>query len=417
MSASDATAVHTEYHGWDAIKLQNRLVTALAVPEIGGRLMEFTLGSQQFLFVNQELLGKRFTPAEYQGDGTLVHWKNFGGAKTWPAPQGWDNDQQWHGPPDPVLDSGVYSHDLALSHTGARVSMRSPADMRTGLRIQRTLSLLPGTSRLHIERRFENISDRPVRWAMWEVAQLACASRQGGFNTDCWVYAPADTWHIMFGDDNRQVQRHVRPGILGVHYQGIVGKIGIHNRAGWLAFADQQTGWVLCFHFGLDAGADYPDGGAVTEVWTESPRSPSPVPLASPGYLLEAEVLSPLFTIAPGASASHDIHMCAAFCPGPIVAVTEAGCTHVPLRYQVEAGWVRLSGVFGCFLQGQAALVWLDAAGQTIGSEPVGPASPLAVLHLDRIVGIPDGAAHLRLTLDNHAGGPPVILDEVACFA
>ena len=39
---------------------------------------------------------------------TLVNWKNYGGAKTWPAPQGWDGAGQWPGPPDPVLDSGRY---------------------------------------------------------------------------------------------------------------------------------------------------------------------------------------------------------------------------------------------------------------------------------------------------------------------
>ena len=55
--------------------------------------------------VERPLAGKLFSPEENQGDGSLGAWKNYGGAKTWPAPQGWDNDQQWHGPPDPVLDT------------------------------------------------------------------------------------------------------------------------------------------------------------------------------------------------------------------------------------------------------------------------------------------------------------------------
>ena len=45
---------------------------------------------------------------EHAGDGDdSFNWKNYGGAKTWPAPQGWDGEGQWPGPPDPVLDSGT----------------------------------------------------------------------------------------------------------------------------------------------------------------------------------------------------------------------------------------------------------------------------------------------------------------------
>jgi hypothetical protein len=32
--------------------------------------------------------------------------------KMWPAPQGWDNQQQWPGPPDPVLDGGPYTAEI-----------------------------------------------------------------------------------------------------------------------------------------------------------------------------------------------------------------------------------------------------------------------------------------------------------------
>ena len=33
---------------------------------------------------------------------------NWGGDKVWLAPQGWENEDQWPGPPDPVLDGGAY---------------------------------------------------------------------------------------------------------------------------------------------------------------------------------------------------------------------------------------------------------------------------------------------------------------------
>jgi hypothetical protein len=399
MNSQSATRVN--HHGWEAIRLENSYLSALVVPEIGGRLMEFRLGSQQFLFVNRDLLGKRFTFEEHQGDGSIRLWKNYGGSKTWPAPQGWDNDQQWHGPPDPILDGGGYTHDFAPSSSDARMAMTSPPDPRTGLRIHRTLSLTPNTSRLHMQRKFENITDHPIQWSIWEVAQIDCSSQHGGFNPDCWVYAPVgdQPYHVMFGDDNIQYQRGVRPGVMGVHFQGIVGKIGIHNRRGWLAFADQQSGYALCFIFPYDPTAQYPDGGAVTEVWTESPRSPSPVPIDSPGYLLEAEVLTPLFTIQPGESVEYTMQWCAAYCPGPIVDVNQLGCIHEPLRLQMVNSWARINGVFGCFMEGQARLVWLDDASRIIESIVLDRVTPLAALHINRVIPRPPNAVRLRVEI------------------
>ena len=82
--------------------------TLVAVPDIGGRVMAYDLGDYAYLYVDPDLAGRLFTPEENQGDGSLAAWKNYGGDKTWPSPQGWDTEQQWHGPPDPVLDSGRY---------------------------------------------------------------------------------------------------------------------------------------------------------------------------------------------------------------------------------------------------------------------------------------------------------------------
>ena len=81
-----------DFHGWDGIRLSNGIVDAVCVPEIGGRLMQFKLGPHDYLFRNPDLLGKRFSYAEHAGDGQLIDWKNYGGAKTWPAPQGWDGE-------------------------------------------------------------------------------------------------------------------------------------------------------------------------------------------------------------------------------------------------------------------------------------------------------------------------------------
>ena len=396
------TVEQTSFHGWDGVHLRNGLIDAVCVPEIGGRLMQFSLGPQNYLFMNPDLLGKRFSFEEHAGDGELVNWKNYGGAKTWPAPQGWDGEGQWPGPPDPVLDSGHYESETKADESSASLLMTSPPDARSGLRIRRMITLEGESSRLHLDLSFENISDRAIHWSIWDVAQLACVTADGTLNDDCWLYIPTDPdrerpYDIMFGDDNPQYQLDSESGLLAVQYRGIVGKIGAHSPAGWIAFADRRTGFVLCMQFPYQPDAEYPDNGATVECWTESPGAPSPIPIRSPGYILEAEVLSPLLTLQPGKSASHRVAWSAAYCPAPIVAVTDTGCVHQSLSVEVNEGWARVHGVFGCFLDGRAAIDCLDEAGAVVSRADLGPVSPLRALRVDAQMVVKDSARLLRL--------------------
>ncbi|MCY3720142.1 MAG: DUF4380 domain-containing protein [Anaerolineaceae bacterium] len=388
------------FQGWDALRLDNGLVTAHLVPEIGGRLLQFALGGHPFLFTNRELDGQRFTPQEHQGDGSLLSWKNYGGDKTWPAPQGWDGAGQWPGPPDNVLDSGPYQASVEEADGSPSVTMRSNADPRTGLRIERRLSLGAGSSRLQLDLAFENISQREIRWSIWDIAQLDCEAS----GKDCWLYVPVDPdeprpWHLLFGDENSQLQPDFRPGLFALNYQGIVGKIGLRSPGGWLAFVDQRTEYVLCMQFPHEPDAEYPDGGATVECWTEKPGVPTPVPIDSPGHILEAEVLGPLRTLQPGERSELRITWSAARCPGPVLAVNDAGCVHQPLFARREGEALRLGGVFGVFHEGRAELALLDGDGATLSMQEVGAVCPLAPLRIDTLTSTPDSARSLRLQL------------------
>ena len=399
-----ATVEELNFHGWDAVRLSNGLVEAVCVPEIGGRLMQFSLDSHDYLFMNPDLLGKRFTYEQHAGDGTILHWKNYGGDKTWPAPQGWDGDGQWPGPPDPVLDSGRYDYNTQSSGGRAGVVMTSPPDERCGLRIRREISLDCRSSRLRLDLAFENISSRTIRWSIWDVAQLTCASADGALNDDCWLFIPTDPdrqppYDIMFGDDNPQYQLHAETGLLAVQYRGMVGKIGVHSAAGWIAFADARSGFALCMQFPYQPDAEYPDNGATVECWTESPGAPSPIPIRSPGYILEAEVLSPLYTLQPGEIATQRVIWSAAACPAPIVDVGEVGCAHQPLAVAVSGDMAHVRGVFGCFVAGSAHLDCLDAAGDVTAREALASVSPLRALHIDARVRLPAGTQQIRVSI------------------
>jgi len=125
------------------------------------------------------------------------------------------------------------------------------------------------------------------------------------------------------------------------------------------------------FRYELDA--EYPDNSATVECWTESPGAPAPIPIRSPGYILEAEVLSPLHTLQPMAIKMQQIIWSAAYCPAPIVNVTDVGCMHQPLSIEINDSGARIRGVFGSFLEGSAALDFVDDAGAVIDRVELGP--------------------------------------------
>jgi len=67
-------------------------------------------------------------------------------------------------------------------------------------------------------------------------------------------------------------------------------KIGISNQQGWAAYARQ--GHLFVKKVDYQAGATYPDGGCVFEVFTNA-------------EMLELESLGPLTKLEPGASVTH----------------------------------------------------------------------------------------------------------------
>ena len=274
------------------------------------------------------------------------------------------------------------------------------ADARTGLRIERRLSLTAASSRLQLELAFENVVSRIVRWSIWDIAQLDCAES----GSDCWLYVPIDPadarpWHILFGEENAQLRPDFRPGLFALNYQGIVGKIAMRSPGGWLAFADQRAEAVLCMQFPHEPDAEYPDGGATVECWTEAPGAPSPIPINSPGHILEAEVLGPLCQLEPGERTDLRITWSAARCPGPVLAVTVAGCAQQRLSAQAAGEQLQLAGVFGVFHLGRAELAWLDATGATLATLDCGAVSPNAVLRIELVERAPAQARALRLQL------------------
>lgn len=465
-AAGELVALRTTYLGWNAWLLGNEYVRLVAVPDIGGRIVALELrgapnpdanpnadpdadpdadaagdaADHNFIWMDPHLAGKLFSHEENQGDGSLGAWKNYGGDKTWPAPQGWERDDQWHGPPDAVLDTGRYRvDDFGIKGNGngagngtgsgagtgsrvARLRMVSPPDPRTGIQISRCFSLSPGATRIELLLTFHNASLNPVRWSIWDVIQLnaqravsedeaaASGSAVGGYDYDptCVVTAPVTPsseageapYHVMFGaPDNPQWS--VEDGLFLARYQWKIGKVGIRSPGGWVAFNQGSRSATFVERFAVDPAGVYPDGGATVECWTVGEGAVGNLSYEGSGiYHMEAEVLSPLHTMAPGQEARFAVTWGLCRCAGAVLHAEDGGCSVQRLSATRTGTEVRLQGRFGLFEQGRLEVEWIDAHSRRVGGRPLDcSGEPLHELALDVTLPAPPTATDAEIWL------------------
>jgi len=424
--AADATK--STYKGWESLALGNGLIEVQVVPAIGGRVIQLKLGDFEYLWVNPQLAGKAPPPS---GLGPKGEWLNYGGDKLWPAPQGWDNDQQWPGPPDAVLDGSPHAAAI-LTAKGETASVRltSREDPRSGVQFSRVIQVFDNAARVSFDSTMKNVDTKPRRWGIWQVTQLDAGSRGGeGFNPEIRCYSPINPksryvrgYNEMFGlINNPSFRADPATGLFCAHYERRVGKIGLDNAAGWVATVDGTRGYVFVERFTPFPDKTYPDHASV-EFWMNGAGQfvtgttvveAKDDPIETP-HLVETEVLGPLVELAPGQSASFRLDWYAARIGGkyPVLGCTEVGVTCEPLSAKAAGGKVRLAGRFGVFYPATAQVVFLDAGGKECGKVTLkAAASPTAPLVLEGDESLPAEAATACLILCDASGK---VLGELA---
>jgi hypothetical protein len=151
------------WNGWpEAFQLNNGIVSAVIVPSIG-RVMSFGFPGEESPFWDQPALyGK--SPQPDSGE-----WLNFGGDKSWPAPQGdWAKNGGRSWPPPATYDSKAVRARIV----GGDLLIESDVDPRLGIRFERRISLLPGSPSMRIETTYYKVSGDPVDISIWVVTQL-----------------------------------------------------------------------------------------------------------------------------------------------------------------------------------------------------------------------------------------------------
>lgn len=356
---------YTTYKGWKVLSLGNGLIESHIVPDLGGRLMQFSMQGYDYLFVNGAL--ESLYPERIEGK----QWMNFGGEKVWPAPQGWDGEGYWPGPPDHILDEGVYECKIESD----LVTLISPVDKRTGLQIQRNFKVEPGEATINISAKFTNKSDKDIRWSVWPVCQVAvdelaveqsqvvCPARKDD-NGDA-------RYKVLHGLANNPQYNCDEAGNLVVTYKYIVGKVGTDSNEGWIAYVNRGSGKVLVMNFEVADGAEYPDNTSV-QVWTQGEgatysrgrvnihKSDKKV---NPPYM-EMEILSPLVKLSPEESYDfkYTISACTIESGMCIKAASKYGVTVSLIHTEQMSDGLHIKGEFGFFNGGLFRMVMDDEA-------------------------------------------------------
>src|SRR5690348_9321575 len=149
--------VRASYRGWPTIEMHNEYVRLNIAPQLGGRVLNYQLGEHPFFWTNPLLAGQSPPSSGLAPDGS---WLNWGGDKLWIAPQGWENADQWAGPPDPILDGGSHAAKILDSTPIPAVHMASSVEPQTGMQLSRTLSLEPRSTHVNIVATMTNKSRR-----------------------------------------------------------------------------------------------------------------------------------------------------------------------------------------------------------------------------------------------------------------
>jgi hypothetical protein len=261
-----------EYKGWGSWIISNGLVEAIIVPAVG-RIMQFRLVGEEGPFWENSSLGGQ-SPR-----GLSSQWLNFGGDKTWPAPQSaWASVASRGWPPPATFDS----LPLWANATRDSIQLSSALDPFFAIRFRRTIRLRETEPVMEITTEFEKVSGEPVKVAIWTITQLQepeliripikGIKQKPPFNLQL-KDSPPD---LKIEKDCLTLTRNP----AGNHKIGSYGDTLI-----WVGKTQ-----VLTIESKRQRGGEYPDSGSSTEVYTN----------ADPLQYVELEMLGPVKTLKPG---------------------------------------------------------------------------------------------------------------------
>lgn len=266
------TVKRIPYRGWqDALVIGNGTVEAVVVPSIN-RVMQFRFVNEEGVFWENDALAGETVDANVSG------WKNFGGDKTWVAPQA-----DWQSVTNRKTPTVTFNAmPAAFTIRNNRIELVSQIDKDYGIRARRFISLDKRKPLMTIETFYEKLNGEPRPVSLWIITQLK--DPLGIF-----VPVPTESIFILGYTKLRGLPPSLKlnNGLLSLTRDPEAShKIGSDSdRMIWVS-----ERYVLLIAAPRVKDADYPDGGSSVEIYT------SQDPLA----YVELETLSPLKTMRVG---------------------------------------------------------------------------------------------------------------------
>jgi hypothetical protein len=264
--------------GWtNALSLRDDhgKASAVVVPDIGGRVVQYSRGGVNALLENPDSNGR--TLVQFPGGFWVGGYQCDFGPGLLGRPE---RQAVWLGP-----------HDF-VAPRDQTVETASPLDAVTGLRLLKSFTLDPDTGALGVVQRMVNASPNPVRQNLHD--RTLCPA--GGFLI---LPLPKQSrhragWAVLRATENGSAFDGEQPAmpnvavfgdVLVAQAAGAAGKLGSDTEAGWVAYVRGRLLFVKFFKSWR--GAAHADVGHTVELsWNDQ--------------MTALEVFSPLVPLAPG---------------------------------------------------------------------------------------------------------------------
>lgn len=273
----------TKYGERKAFALTDGRTEAIIVPEIG-RVMRFgKIGGPNLLW-------------NLSGSPAATGWKNFGGDKTWLAPQ--SSWKAWHGsdnwPPDTAFDGKPHGAEVL---SGGKLKLTTPLSP-TGIRITRTM-FFDANGDFVIEQTAQKVKGAPIRASIWSITQTVPGQA---------VFLPVNTtsdynggFLNMMGAGETQKSVLVKPNLLRVTPVGAGGGAKFGVDAPVSSLISVRDGVAFLQKTAKPAGI-YPEGkngdGFPVELYINGDAK---------AFYIEMEMLGPLKTFVAGGKSTHTV--------------------------------------------------------------------------------------------------------------
>ena len=261
--------IRTNYHGWtNSLVLSNGRVEAVIVPAVG-RVMQFRFaGEEEGPFWENRAMDGLMPQSESK------EWGNFGGDKSWPAPQAdWNRVTPRAWPPPVAFDA----MPVEAKVDGLVVTLVSAVDPDYGIRTVRQIRLDLDRPVMTIETTYQKVSGIPLRAAVWVITQLKDPELA------CVQLPKFERFREGYNSQSDELPAHLKivDGLLSLTRDPKAShKVGTDS--GILFWVGRDS--VLAIVSARQIFGDYPDEGCSAEIYT------NPDPLK----YVELEMLGPL---------------------------------------------------------------------------------------------------------------------------